>query len=275
VQRQFDYVIWRSLRYCPVLEAFLSNLLQFFSQDGETELSPDRGDRLSQVMEYLRSYRCLLVVDDVQTIFSSGQLAGHYKDGYEDYRILWKQVGELSHNSCLLLNSWSPPREIASLAGENLPVRSFRLSGLGAAAGEILRDKGLADSAEWESLINTYRGHPLWLKIIGTLIQDIFNGSVAEFCNYGMLSCADLQDSLEQQFRRLSKLEQQVLSAIVGQAEPVSLAQLRTILQLSSSDLGNAMLSLKRRSLLEKPSQNGNSTVFSLAPVLREYLPNK
>ncbi|MBC6478897.1 MAG: hypothetical protein GDA56_15125 [Hormoscilla sp. GM7CHS1pb] len=78
-------------------------------QDGETELSPDRRSRLSQVMEYLRffgpsagrSHRCLLVVDDVQTIygwrqpqaFSSGQLAGHYKDGYKDYRILWKQVG--------------------------------------------------------------------------------------------------------------------------------------------------------------------------------------
>ena len=121
----------------PKVRLDLADALQFFSQDGETELSPDRGDRLSQVMEYLRffgpsagrSHRCLLMVDDVQTIFSSGQLAGHYKDGYEDYRILWKQVGELSHNSCLLLNSWSAPREISSLAGENLPVRSIRLSG--------------------------------------------------------------------------------------------------------------------------------------------------
>ncbi|MBO1352020.1 MAG: ATPase [Hormoscilla sp. GUM202] len=269
---KFDYVIWRSLRNCPVLETFLSNLLQFFSQDGET---PDRGDRLSQVMEYLRSYRCLLVVDDLQTIFSSGQLAGHYKDGYEDYRTLWEQVGELSHNSCLLLNSWSPPREIASLAGENLPARSIRLSGLGAAAGEILRDFGLADSTEWETLINTYRGDPLWLKIIATMIKDLFKGSVAEFCNYGMLPCVDLQDRLEQQFRRLSQLEQQVLSAIVGQAEPVSLAQLRTILQSSLEYLGNALLSLERRSLLEKPETYGKETVFSLAPVLREYLQNK
>ncbi|MBO1350738.1 MAG: hypothetical protein EBE86_026695 [Hormoscilla sp. GUM202] len=115
------------------------------------------------------------------------------------------------------------------------------------------------------------------------MIQDLFNGSVAEFCNYGMLSCADLQDSLEQQLwlapaagvRRLSQLEQQVLSAIVSQALPVSLAQLRTRLQLSSEDLGNAMLSLKRRSLLEKPETYGKETVFSLAPVLREYLQNK
>ena len=104
------------------------------------------------------------------------------------------------------------------------------------------------------------------------MIKDLFNGSVVEFCNYGMLSCADLQDSIEQQFQRLSALEQQVLSAIVGQAEPVSLAQLQTILQLSPWDLGNAMLSLQRRSLLEKPETYGNSTVFSLAPVLREYL---
>jgi len=37
---KFDYVIWRSLRYCPVLEDFLSNLLQFFSQDGETSYLP-------------------------------------------------------------------------------------------------------------------------------------------------------------------------------------------------------------------------------------------
>ena len=87
-----------------------------------------------------------------------------------------------------------------------------------------------------------------------------------------MISCADLQDSIEQQFQRLSALEQQVLSAIVGQAEPVSLAQLRTILQLSPEDLVNAMLSLERRSLLEQPETSGNSTVFSLAPVLRDYL---
>jgi len=139
------------------------------------------------LIEYLQSYRCLLVLDDVQTIFSSGQLAGHYKDGYEDYRTIWRQVGELSHNSCLLLNSWSQPREIASLAGEKVPVRSFQLSGLGAAAREILRDKGLEDSSEWDSLINIYRGHPLWLKIIATMIKDIFRGSVAEFCNYGTL----------------------------------------------------------------------------------------
>ncbi|MBC6478507.1 MAG: hypothetical protein GDA56_12720 [Hormoscilla sp. GM7CHS1pb] len=186
----------------------------------------------------------------------------------------------------MLLNSWSALREIASDSGrqaENRPVRSIRLSGLGAAAGEILRDFGLADSAEWEFLINIYRGHPLWLKIIASMIQDLCNSSVAEFCNYGMLPCVDLQDRLEQQLwlapaagvQRLSQLEQQVLSAIVGQAEPVSLALLRTILQLSFEDLGNAMLSLERRSLLEKPETYGKETVFSLAPVLREYLQNK
>ncbi|MBC6454360.1 MAG: hypothetical protein GDA43_15105 [Hormoscilla sp. SP5CHS1] len=81
-----------------------------------------------------------------------------------------------------------------------------------------------------------------------------------------------MEDSLEQQFQRLSQLEQPVLSGIVRQAEPVTLAQLRTILQLSPSDLCNAMQSLGRRSLLENPSQATNSTAFSLAPVLREYV---
>ncbi|MBC6420932.1 MAG: hypothetical protein GDA38_04790 [Hormoscilla sp. SP12CHS1] len=47
------------------------------------------------------------------------------------------------------------------------------------------------------------------------------------------------------------------------------------LMLMGTNTFKNSLLSLERRSLLEKPSQNGNSTVFYLAPVLREYLQNK
>lgn len=58
---------------------------------------------------------------------------------YENYGSLFKQVGELSHNSCFVLNSWDKPREIAKLEGENAPVRSVQLDGLGREAIEIFK----------------------------------------------------------------------------------------------------------------------------------------
>ncbi|WP_333428949.1 hypothetical protein [Microcoleus sp. F4-D5] len=51
----------------------------------------------------MRSHRCLIVLDDVQTIFSSQKLAGNYQPRYENYGTFFKQIAESCHNSCLIL----------------------------------------------------------------------------------------------------------------------------------------------------------------------------
>ena len=122
----------------------------------------------------------------MQSILSSGQLAGNYRPESENYSILFRQIGETTHNSCLILNSWEPPREITALKGEN-HSSSLQIKGIGAAAAEICRQKSLLNPETWENLINTYRGNPLWLKIVATTIQEIFRGRVAEFLKYDRL----------------------------------------------------------------------------------------
>jgi hypothetical protein len=80
-----------------------------------------------------------------------------------------------------------PPREIVALTRENAHVYSLQLDGLGAAARKILREKDLLEPEKGESLIKTYRGNPLWLKIVAAMIQELFGGRVAEFLKYDML----------------------------------------------------------------------------------------
>ena len=80
--------------------------------------------------EYLRSHRCLIILDDIQTIFSSRQLAGNYQPGYENYGAFFKQITESSHNSCLILLSWEKPREIAALEGDPKNPQTLQLNGL-------------------------------------------------------------------------------------------------------------------------------------------------
>ncbi|MEG4814584.1 NB-ARC domain-containing protein [Microcoleus sp. K5-D4] len=272
IQHNFEYVIWRSLRHSPPLETTLKNLLEFLLNKPEIELPSSIPDRLSLLMEYLRKTPCLIILDDVQTILSSGKLAGNYRPECENYSILFRQIGETTHNSCLILNSWEPPREITALKGENSQVRSLQLKGIGTAAAEIFRQKTLLNPETWENLINTYRGNPLWLKIVATTIQEIFRGRVAEFLKYDMLFLGEeLAANLHPQINRLSELEKNLISRLSREANSVSIEQLLQDADLSPSELFNGLQSLGRRSLVEIEEME-NETLFSVCPVVRQYV---
>ncbi len=290
IKHEFDFVIWRSLATSPPLPILQTSIIQSFRRGDAPVPAPEEGAMVRPfdyaqgnashaptatgglpLLDYLQKYRCLLILDDVQMINSSGQLAGDYKPGYEDYGTLFRQVAELSHNSCLVLLSWEKPREIAALEGKNQPVRSLQLNGLCVEAGEILREKGLAEDAKWSELIEQYRGNPLWLKIVATMIQDLFNGSLSEFLSDDTLFLGDLESLLHQPFNRLSESEKQVMSWLASENAPVSISKMPENMQLSRSHFLKVMQSLGRRSLIEK-IQEGDRTFFSLAPVLKEYV---
>jgi hypothetical protein len=273
IKHEFDFVIWRSLATSPPLPILQTSIIQCFSRGGAPVPAPEEGAIAGglPLLDYLQKYRCLLILDDVQMVNSSGQLAGNYQLGYEDYGTLFRQVGELSHNSCLVLLSWEKPREIAALEGKNQPVRSLQLNGLGAVAGEILREKGLAEDEKWSELIEQYRGNPLWLKIVATMIQDLFNGNISEIWSDDTLFLGDLESLLHQPFNRLSESEKQVMSWLASETAPVSISKVPENLQLSRSQLLKIMQSLGRRSLIEK-IQEGERTFFTLGPVLKEYV---
>ena len=275
IQHEFDRIIWRSLRNSPPLASLQTDLIQSCRGGAPVPAPEERATTGGlPLLEYLRSHRCLIILDDVQTIFSSQQLAGNYQPGYENYGTFFKQIAESSHNSCLILNSWEKPREIAALEGENRPCKSLQLNGLGTEAQEIFREKGLAEPDKWSELIDLYRGNPLWLNIVATMIQDLFGGSVSEFLSYDTLFLGDLESLLEQQCDRLTASEQQVMGWLASTPEPADISKIPENLQLSPPELLKVMQSLGRRSLVETVKQNGRS-YFTIQPVIREYIISK
>jgi hypothetical protein len=270
IKTQFDYVIYRSLRFSPTLDATLTNLLQIFSQQSETPQSIET--KISQILDYLRKYRCLIVLDDVQMLLGSGQLAGQYKTGYEDYQLFFKLIAEVCHQSCLILNSWEKPREIARLSKDNHPVRCFVLGSLGVAAKEILNSQKLSDEETWETLIDIYQGNPLWLELTATLIQELFGGRVSEFlqCEMPILD-EGLQSQLSQPFGRLTPAELAVMIHLANQPEPVAVSQIFNKIPFSPSEIVNAVRSIANRFLLDAIEEE-NITLFSLNPVLKQYV---
>ncbi|MEG3833567.1 NB-ARC domain-containing protein [Microcoleus sp. Z1_C3] len=273
IQHEFDCIIWRSLRNAPALQTLQTDIIQS-CRGGAPVPAPSEEEGATTgglPLQYLRSHRCLIILDDVQTIFSSQQLAGNYQPGYENYGAFFKQIAESCHNSCLILISWEKPREIAALESNPKNCQTLQLNGLGEPAREIFIEKGLLESENWSKLIDIYRGNPLWLNTIAAAIQDLFSGNISEFLSYDSLVLGDLEYLLHQHFQRWSDSEKQVMSWLANQNKAVEISKKPALLELSPSEFLKAVESLRRRSLIEKV-EKGDRTLFQLQPAIAEYI---
>jgi transcriptional regulator with XRE-family HTH domain len=279
MQVEFEIVVWRSLSNSPPLEELLSSLLKFLMPIyGEDPVIPTTLDeKFSLLMQYLRSRRCLLILDNAETILQSEQV-GLWRRGYEAYGQLLRSIGETPHKSCLLLTSREKPREIALMEGEQGVVRSLPLSGLTLDEGRaIFQQKGTftGSETEWQTLIHHYGGNPLALKMVAAAILELFNGSIAEVLAYvdqGVCVFEDIRDLLDRQFDRLSKNEQKTLFWFAIHREPISIAEISesTIDIASGQSVPRQINSLLRRSLIEK-----TDGLFFLQPVVMEYVTSR
>lgn len=279
IQNEFKYVIWRSLRNGPPIQEILADLLKFLSNSQESDLPEDVDEKISQLIQYLNQHRCLLILDDVETILRSGSRVGRYGEGHESYGVLLRRVGEEQHQSCLLLSSQEKLREIVLLENPTGIVRSLQLEGLKPEdARLLLKEKSLTGEQKWEELIQDYKGNPLALKVVATTIQDLFSSNVTEFVKHKTLVISDIfREVLDQQFNRLSDLEKKIMRVLAREAKPISILKLREEMPtpLATSELIETLESLKWRTLLEtvKSKEKGTSeSLFELQPVIKKYI---
>ncbi|MFK0731633.1 MAG: NB-ARC domain-containing protein [Gloeotrichia echinulata HAB0833] len=298
IQGQFEYVIWRSLHLAPPLEVLLNQLIEILSPTGQTHKTEPVECKISQLIDCLRSYRCLLVLDDVDSILGCGDEALEYptifatqpgiknaseqlisqiryRQGYEGYGELIRRVGNSQHQSCLVFTSREKPEDIAALEGENLPVRCLKLTGLSNRESIfILKAKGFAKISEEQCkvLLDWYAGNPLFVKLVATAIQELFGGDIHEFIAQGIVVFGDMRRILDQQFNRLSVLEKHMMYWLALNQDCVLQKFPKNILpglspRISQRLILEAIELLHMRSLIERKASS-----FHLNTVLREYI---
>jgi WD40 repeat protein/DNA-binding SARP family transcriptional activator len=266
VQAEFEYVIWRSLRNAPPLEALLADLVPFLS---------DQQDSLAEIgrlMHWLRSHRCLVIFDNVETILQEGCRAGEYRSGYESYGELFRTIGEVQHQSCILLTSREKLIEVAALEG-NPSVQVFSVKGSSVVAQALLEARGLLGSqTQKNQLAMQYGCNPFALKIVASLIQEVFEGNVEQFTKQEVVLFSGIRRLLEQQFERLSILEQTIMYWLAINREWTAIAELTADLipTVSRVDLLEALESLSWRHLIEQ--RQGS---YTQQPLVMEYVTNR
>lgn len=279
IQAEFDYIIWRRLLNAPPPETILAAFIDFLSDRQETQLSETVEDQITKLLHYLRQYRCLLILDNVESILCGGDRAGQYRDGFEGYGDLFRRVGETAHQSCLLLTSREKPQDVLMMAGIQ-PVRSLELAGLDLQAGRkvfanISRAEGgsfYGTDEAWQAIIHFYSGNPLALEVVARYILEWFGGNISEFVQQHLTAVDEIRNLLDWHFDRLSNAEQEIMYWLAINREPVAVSDLRddVVSPLAKKQIPETLNHLGRQVPIEK-----NSDRFTLQPVLIEYMTDR
>ncbi len=272
VATHFEVVIWRSLRDAPGCSALLEECLQGLAPQPLRDMPDSLEGRLNLLMEQVRDQRALLVLDNLEMLLEEGTGTGRMRAGFQGYARLLRRIGETAHQSCLLLTSREKPAELAPLEGSRSPVRVLRLAGLdGRAGAQLLAEKDVVGSPHDQvRLVEMYRGNPLALKIVAQTIVELFGGEIVPFLEQGEVVFGGVRELLDEQFARLSALEQSVFYWLAIMREPVNLEELLAVFSTPrpSVQVLEALDGLHRRSLVERGQRAGS---FTLHSVVLEY----
>jgi GTPase SAR1 family protein len=221
-------------------------------------------------IETLQQQRGLFILDSWELLL--GEAAGQVKPELNAFSQMLQQFATSRHNSCVIVISREKPAELLGLEGANPSVQSYKLEGLGQNAIALLQSRGLQEEpTAWQTLIQLYRGHPLALNMIASLIQDLCQGSTTAFLKMNTIVVHQLDNLLAERIQSLSTIETSVLQLLAKCDRPMPREWLQAQLELtSSSELLSVLLSLERRCLLEILSED--TVAFALPPVVQKYV---
>ena len=294
VNTSFDYIYWRDLRNAPLPGDVMDEFIRFVSHHTELHIPEKTEAKLALLLRNVSLKRCLIVLDNAETILEGRESTGKYRAMYEGYGSLMRALSESPHNSCLIITSREMPNDVSIYERVTESVRKLYLSGLDQHASlKILQATDLSGAPHiWNELIEKYSGNPLALKLVSATIRDWFSGDIEDFLDHGVTVFGGVKDLVEEQLHRLNALGADVLFWLAIERETVSLTDLEsdilywlavngetgTLQQLhrevtttqSRRKLIETLESLDRKSLIEK--SNGR---FTLQPVIMEHITEK
>ena len=254
IQNQFDYVFWRSVPTVPSFDEMIIEMLSFISHQ------KDNKPNINQVIHYLCTCRCLIILDNLETALDTINNKYHH---------FIKIIAETNHQSCLIVTSRNQAAEITLLENWSASVRYLRLLGSSEIAFSLLQSKQLLGTEQQKyELCDLYSNNPLKIKIVVNTIIKLFKGDIKKFLAQNTLLIShQIHSLLEQQLNCLSQLEQQILYYLAINPQTI-ITDLENILpDVSKSHFWQAIEKLDSRSLIEEKAGE-----YSLQPVIREYV---
>jgi hypothetical protein len=272
VAERFDVLIWRSLESALPLSEWLDKLISYFPQ------IQDRPDKLEAFMSYLAEHKCLIVLDQWETILRN-EGSSQYQPDYQDYQDFLKRVVGDRHQSCVLLLSREKLQHLGLQRSES-SIKFLELEGL-----KYPEDKAFLEAEdlvgtedELKVFIERYN-NPLILKTVAERVRKVQGGRVSIFVDPQVsvaLNPEDISVLMDGEFQCLSQLEQDIVYWLAIWRNPVSYDQLWDCIEspITKSELICALDSLISSHSIIKVQSDPDSEYW-LEPVTLKYVTHR
>lgn len=215
--------------------------------------APD--DWVAHLLDCLREQRCLVVLDNVESLMCEGDTAGQFHPDHQAYERLIEWMAHGEYQGCLLLVSREQPRQVQYLEANTPGVWSRCLAGLSVETGQLLLEayKLQGSPAARAALVKHYAGNPLALRLAAQTIQGLFGHNIDDFLAENVLIFDTIRDVPEQACGRLTPLEYEITGLLASTAGAVSFRTLWCSLAHQTSKVAalEALHSLQRRALID------------------------
>jgi hypothetical protein len=264
VANQFDVVIWRSQRNPLNAHTLLRDWLQCLDSEHLAPQNTTFSQDILHLLDYLRQYRCLLILDNFDTVLKPESSVGAYRPHFEEYGLLLRCLADADHQSCLMLTSRTKPKGLLQREGIHLPVRSFTVPGLSAEdIAQLFKLKGCHgfNRSMMNYLTNCYGGNPFILSSLASIVKELSGGNVADCLFYlkpKSFFFSEVEALLHQQLLHLDPVEKELMGYFVAFSGSMTLPQLLESQYhgVPKHLLTAGLQSLLRRSLIEQQSQS-------------------
>lgn len=255
VSDRFEYVIWFSLTDAPSVKLLLNNYLQIFtsSLNIKTDVSSESLHHLlANVLNYLRQYRCLLILDELQAILEVGDYTISYLQGYEEYGQLLRCLISTQHQSLLITTSCVKPKILNYYSTDR--VFFLNLQGLQQSSIIKIFSKRLKTNLtefQWQNLSKYCMHNPLLLSIAIGSMKNLLPEDI-ELVLKDIFLLKEIEQLLEQELNYLSLLEKEIVYILAICCCESSIDALNEIISCSqsSSQKLESLNSLKDRYLI-------------------------
>lgn len=277
VSSQFDYVIWFSLSESIPVKALLRNYLEIFISAKDrngVNFSDDLSNLLNKFLEYLRAYRCLLIIDDLDSILESDCATIYYRQNAEEYSQLLRCLVATYHQSLSIFTSNIKPKMLEYYTSSR--VFFMHLQGLKQSTLNLIyrnRLKTNLTELQWHSLSKYCVYNPQIINIFTSNINNILLEEDFAWTLKEISLLKEIADLIEKELKNLSELEKEIVYwlAINCSCPKSELLERRVShFRRTISQLQESFSILKKRGLIYKKEND-----YVLQPLIKDYIQKK
>ncbi|MCC0177649.1 ATP-binding protein [Waterburya agarophytonicola K14] len=265
LQNKFHRVIYLSMSNSFNLKNSIKFCLQ--SLDPNLEISSDINKLLIDLTLYLKKYRCLIVLDDLDSIVEFKQMASYYRSGCEKHAQFLRCLITANHQSLVIASSRNTIKQLSYYSSKQ--VKTLHLRGMKPEnLWSILKSEITTDISQdvWNKICRYYQYNPELMKILASNLEYLPVSDANIYHKY-VPYIEEIDLIIEEELNSLDEISKEVIYWLSFSLDNSTLDKLFQKINHHQNKILQVISFLKKHSLI---AEENNS--YALIPMFKDYI---